>query len=71
MITIPIIVAQHTGCVDLLATKRHNSVFASIANLLTFFCAEYLMEQKPVEDLLYISAKDLTKEGKERWKKPR
>jgi hypothetical protein len=33
------------------------------------FCAEYLMEQKPVKDLLYISAKDLTKEGKERWKK--
>ena len=24
------------------------------------FCAEYLMEQKPVKDLLYISAKDLT-----------
>ena len=33
------------------------------------FCAEYLMEQKPVEDLLYISVKDFTKEGKARWKK--
>jgi len=33
------------------------------------FCAEYLMEQKPVEDPLYISVKDFTKEGKARWKK--
>ncbi len=33
------------------------------------FCAEYLMEQNPVEDLYYISVKDLTKEGVKRLKK--
>ena len=33
------------------------------------FCAEYLMGQDPVEDLYYITVKDLTKEGVKRWKK--
>ncbi len=33
------------------------------------FCAEYLMEQNPVEDLYYITVKDLTKEGMVQWKK--
>ena len=34
------------------------------------FCAEYLLEQKPVnKDTLYITLQDFTKEGKARWKK--
>jgi hypothetical protein len=33
------------------------------------FCAEYLMEQNPVEDLYHITVKDLTKEGVKRLKK--
>jgi len=34
------------------------------------FCAEFLMEQKPVDDdTSHITAQDFTKEGKSRWKK--
>jgi hypothetical protein len=33
------------------------------------FCAEYLQFQNPVEELHVIAIKDLTKEGKLRWKK--
>ena len=33
------------------------------------FCAEYLLFQNPVEELHVIAIKDLSKEGKLRWKK--
>jgi hypothetical protein len=33
------------------------------------FCAEYLQFQNPVEELHAIAVKDLSKEGKSRWKK--
>ena len=33
------------------------------------FCAEYLQFQNPVEELYVIALKDLSKEGKSRWKK--
>ena len=34
------------------------------------FCAEFLMEQKPVDDdTSHITAQDFTKEGKSSWKK--
>ena len=33
------------------------------------FCAEYLQFQNPVEELHVIALKDLSKEGKLRWKK--
>ncbi len=58
-------VARPIACVNLLVTKLLKCLFASIAIYLpTFFCAEYLQFQNPVEELHVIAIKDLTKEGK-------